>query len=153
MPPKPNPKIAEPDAGYAEVAGRPVTANAPPLTSEQQAYLSEVLADLAELDEYAAELDVPPPAPVALEAAKAFLHQAVREAPRHYAVCPWTDGTAVVYTQSKNEYRVDICFDADGSAACFISRPQSTKTEILEYPSAAKVANKEVFDVLRAMKG
>ena len=153
MNPKPDPEIAEPDAGYAETAGQAPKPAAPPLTAEQQGFLREVLEDLAELDEYAAELDVPPPAPVALEAAKAFLHQAVREAPRHYAVCPWTEGTAVVYTQSKNKYRVDICFDADGSASCFISRPESTQTDIREYSSAAKVANKEVFDVLREMKG
>lgn len=153
MSPKPAPKVAEPGIAYAETAAPAVKPAVAPLTAEQQAYLSEALGDLAELDEYAAELDVPPPAPVALEAAKAFLHQAVREAPRHYAVCPWIKGTAVVYTQSKNEYRVDICFEADGNAACFISRPQSTDTEIREYSPAAKAANKEVFDVLRKMEG
>ena len=154
MNPKPASKVADPGVGYAEPAGRAAkSATAPPLTAEQQSILREVLADLAELDEYAAETYMPPPAPVALEAARAFVHQAVREAPRHYSVCPLPEGTAVVYTQSKNKIRVDICFDADGSASCFINHPRSTETEIHQFYPAAKVANKEVFDVLREMKG
>lgn len=153
MNPKSDPKVADPGAGYAETAGQTVKPDTAPLTSEQQGFLREVLADLAELDEYAAEHDVPPPAPVAIEAAKAFLHQAVREAPRHYAVCPWTEGAAVVYTQSKNKIRMDIFFEADDSASCFIIHPRSTETEIRQFFPAAKVANKEVFDVLREMKG
>ena len=154
MNPKPDPKVADPGVGYAQAAERaPKSAAAPPLTAEQQSILREVLADLAELDEYAAEHDVPPPAPAALEAATAFVHKAVREAPLRYAVCPWTDGAMIVFKQSAKGHRVDIFFDADGSALCFISRPESTQTETRQYSPAAEVANKEVFDVLREMKG
>ena len=151
MPPTPDPKIAEPSAGYAETAVR-VEKEAEPLTVEQQVYLSEALEDLAEMDEYAAELNIAPPAPVALAAAKAFLQQAVREAPRRYAICPAPECAAVVYKQDAHQLRVDIFFDPDGSASCYINRPRSTKSDIRHYSPAAKVANKEIFDVLREMQ-
>ena len=152
MNPKPNPHISEPDAGYAEAVVRPLKPAVAPLTAQQQVYLREVLEDLADLDEYAAEKDVPPPAPVALEAARTFLHQAVLEAPRRYAVCPWTEGAMVVFTQGAKGYRVDISFDADGGASCLILHPRSKETDIHRYSPAAKVANKWVFDALRQMK-
>lgn len=152
MSPKPNSQVSDPSAGYAEAAGQAAKSAAVPLTAQQQAYLREVLEDLSELDEYAAELDLPPPDPAAKEAARVFLHEAMREAPRDYAVSPWNDGSVIVYAQGKKGFRVSVYFETDGSAVCFVARLNLKKSEERHFSPAEKVANEWVFEALRKLQ-
>lgn len=149
MPPKPALEVSEPSAGYAESAVRPVKPAAVPLSTGQQAYLDEALADLADLDEHAAELDMPPPDPSAKKAARAFLPKAVREAPRDYAVSPWGDGSVIVFAQGKKGFRVSVYFETDGSAVCHIIRPRFEQSEKRHFSPAEEVACEWVFEAFR----
>ena len=153
MPTKPNPQVAETGESYVEAAVRAVKPAAVPLTAQQQAYLSEALADLADLDEYAKEISMPPPAPATIEAARAFLHKAVREAPRRYALCPGERGEVVVFAQGARGFRVSVDFEADGSALCFVIRPDSAENKKRRFPCAEEAACEWVFDSMREMKG
>ena len=152
MPTKPNPQVAEPGESYVEAAVRAVKPAVVPLTAQQQAYLREGLAELSELDEYAAEKSVPPPAPAAIEAARAFLHKAVREVPRRYGLCPWERGEVVVFARGATGYGVDVFFNAEGGASCFVTRPDSTENKKRRFSPAEEVAGEWVFDALREIK-
>lgn len=151
---KPNPLTAAPigdpaDVGMAETA----VPGAASLSAEQEAALREALEDLAGLDEYAAEKSLPPPASAAKQAAQAFLRQAVREAPRRYAVCPWSAGAVVVYTRGAEGFGADIFFGAGGDASCYVSRPEEQGDEEHHYPQAGQVANERIFAALRNLAG
>ena len=152
MPSKPDPRIGEPSAGYADATVRVQKPAAASLTARQQKFLHEVLEELAELDEYTAELDIPPPDPSAKEAARTFLHEAMREAPRSYAVSPWSDGSVIVYAQGKKGFRVSVYFETDGSAACHIIRPRLEQSEKRHFSPAERVANKWVFKAFRNLQ-
>ena len=152
MSPKPAPKIAEPSVGYAAPSVHTAKSPAVPLTAEQQNFLHEVLEELSELDEYTAELDIPPPDPSAKEAARAFLHEAMREAPRSYAVSPWSDGSVIVYAQGKKGFRVSVYFETDGNAICHIIRPRLEQSEKRHFSPAERVANKWVFEAFRNLQ-
>lgn len=80
MNPKPNPQIAEPSAGYAEAVGRV----APPCADPAAASFAE----FAEIDEEAADLDIPPPSAKVKTVAKRILTALADEFPRYYAVSP-----------------------------------------------------------------
>ena len=156
MNPKPDPRIAEPPAsvGYAETIEQPAPAKSASLTAKQQSFLREALDDLAELDEYAEELDMPPPSPVAKEAAQVFVEQAVREVPRSYTVSPWDEGEVIVSTKNEEGFGVSIFFNANGGASCFIIHPSPPRRErdtMRHYSQANKVANKWVFDALQKL--
>ena len=153
MPPKPSPKIAEPVAGYAEVAVRTEKTGVAFLTAEQQAFLREAMLDFEELEEEAQEAGLPPPASRAKEAALLFLHKAIREAPLPYALGMWEKGAVVVCTQTANKFRIDAFFDADGGASFHVSYPEDEKHEYRQYALAAEVANEWVFGILRRMQG
>ena len=151
MHPKPNLKVAEPLAGYAEASVQTEVARSP-LTARQQDFLREVLDDLAELGEYAAELDMPAPDPAAVEAARMFLHQAVRAVPRSYGVSPWGDGSVIVNAQGKKGFSVNVSFETNGSAVCFIARQNLKQSEERHFSPAEKAANKWVFDAFRKLE-
>ena len=151
MSPKPNPQIAEPLAGYADPTVRTAKARAVPLTARQQTYLREALVDFAELEEAAKEEGLPAPAPAAKEAALTFLHSVVREVPRPYAVGMWEQGEVVVGTQGKKGFRVDVYFEADGSAMCFVTRRNLKQSEERHFSPTETVANEWVFDALRKL--
>ena len=157
MTPKPDPRIAEPSAsaGYAETIEQPAPAKSAPLTAKQQSFLREALDDLAQLDEYAEELDMPPLSPVAKESARAFVEQAVREVSRSYTVSPWDDGKVIVSTQGAKGFAVGIYFNAQGGASCYVifpTRPKNDKDAVRHYSQAGRVANKWVFDSIRRLE-
>ena len=152
MPPKPAPKIAEPGVGYLDSAGQAVKPAVALLTAEQQDYLREAMVDFEELEEEAQEEGLPPPAPLAKKAALKFLHKAIREAPRPYAVSMWDNGTVVVYTQDARTFRVSVYFRAEGGASCYATCADGTKTEDRHYAPTEKVANEWVLDTLRKLK-
>ena len=153
MNPKPDPKIAEPSAGYAASLERAADPGAVPLTVQQQDFLREALVDFEELEEEAQEKSVPAPSPVAKEAALKFLHQAIREASIPYAFCMWEKGTVVVYAQVARKFRIDAFFDADGSASFHVSYPEDEGQEHREYARAEDMANEWVFSILHNMQG
>lgn len=154
MNPKPNPRIAEPSvsAGYAETARREVPAESAPLTAEQQRFLREALVDFDELEEEAEEEGLPPPAPLAKQAALEFLHKAIRKIPRSYAVSMWDKGAVVVYTQDARTFRVSVYFRAEGGASCYATHSDGTSTEARHYAATEKVENEWIFGVLRKLE-
>ena len=151
MDPKPNPKIAEPSAGYADALERAVDPGIAPLTAGQQGFLREVMVDFEELEEEAKEKDLPPPAPAAKKAALAFLHAVVREVPRPYAAGMCDGGAVVVCAQGAKGFRVDVYFEADGDAMCFVTRPSLEQSEERDFSPAEEVACEWVFDALRKL--
>ena len=152
MPTKPDPQVSEPAAGYAQALERAADVRAVPLTAQQQDFLREALEDLAELDEYAAELDMPAPDPAAIEAAREFLHQAVRAVPRSYSVSPWGDGSVIVNAQGKKGFSVNVSFETNGSAVCFVGRLNLEQSEERHFSPAQKVANEWVFRAVRELE-
>ena len=151
---KPAPRIAEPQAsaGYAEVIERPVKTAVLPSGVKPEVFLREALDDLAELDEYAQELDMPPPSPVAKESARAFVEKAVREVPRSYTVSPWDKGKVIVSTSEKEGFGVGIYFNAEGGASCYVihpTRPKNKRNSVRHYAQSSRVANNWVFNALR----
>lgn len=152
MPPKPDPRIAEPLTGYAvESAKRAARAPIAPLNAKQTALLREALDDLTELDEYAEELNLTPPAQAAKEAAREFLLMAVREVPRRYAVSLWEEGAVVVYAQGNKGFRVSVYFDADESSSCYVTCPPNKGIGKHHFSLTEENANKRVFDALRSL--
>lgn len=149
MPPKPAPKVSEPLTGYAEVGKRASKASALPLSPKQTAFLREALNELSELDEYADELHLTPPAQAAKEAARAFLQVAVREVPRAYSVSLWEEGAVVVYAQGKKGFRVSVYFDAAESPSCYVTSPPNKGIGKYHFSLAEESANERVFAALR----
>ena len=154
---KPASRIAEPQAsaGYAEVIERPVKTGAQPSGVKPETFLREALDDLAELDEYAQELDMPPPSPVAKESARAFVEKAVREVPRSYTVSPWDKGKVIVSTSEKEGVGVGIYFNAEGGASCYVihpTRPKNRRNSVRHYVQSSRVANNWVFNALRQLE-
>ena len=148
---KPHPRIGEPHARYAEIAGQPAAALLS-LSAEQEAYLRESMEDFKELDADAKEAGLPPPAPNAKRAALAFLQQAVREVPRYYAVSLQNEGTVVVYTQDEQILRVSVYFRAEGGVSCYVLRPDNTENERRHFPQMDKTAAQWIFTALRGLK-
>ena len=152
MSPKPNLKVSEPLAGYEQVGNQKAKAPVARSSVKPAAFLREALDDLTELDEYAEELDMPPPSQVAKESARAFVEKAVREVPRPYTVSPWDDGKVIVSTLGAKGFAVSIYFNAKGGASCYVvfpTRPKNDKNAVRHYSQAGRVANKWVFDSLR----
>ena len=89
-----------------------------------QKSLNEALEDLADLDDYAREKSLPPPAPLAKESAREFLRKVAREIPRCYAVSPWDGGKVVVHTRDAKGFGVGVYFNAEGGASCYVTRPK-----------------------------
>ena len=155
MTPKPDPRIAEPLTGYAQAGKREATRPFASPNPKQTDFLREALDDLAELDEYAEELDMPPPSPVAKESARAFVEEAVREVPRSYTVSPWDDGKVIVSTRGRKGFGIGIYFNAEGGASCYVifpTRPKNDKDAVRHYSQAGRVANKWVFDSIRRLE-
>ena len=150
---KPDPQIAEPSAGYAQPLEQAADVRAVPLplTAQQQDHLREAMVDFEELEADAIEKNLPAPAPAAKKAALAFLHTAVREVSRPYAVCMWDDGVVVVYTQSAEGSRVSVYFEADGSAMCLVTSRKPEHSEEREFSPEETAACEWVFDALRKL--
>ncbi len=89
-----------------------------------QESLANALTELEELDDYATESGLTPPAPVAKKFAREILGVLAARAPRHYSVSLWEGGDVVVYS-GNTEWRVSIYCRADGGAACYVSSPNN----------------------------
>ena len=89
-----------------------------------QKSLANALAELEELDDYAAENELTPPAPAAKKFAREILEVLAARAPRHYSVSLWEEGDVIVYS-GNTEWRVSIYCRADGGAACYVSSPNN----------------------------
>ena len=94
-----------------------------PRRSAADESLAEALAELAEVDDCAAESDLPPPSPVAKQTARDILEKVARAVPRDYAVSPWDDGAVIVYSSGGIGRRVSILCDSQGDAAYYVVRP------------------------------
>ena len=89
-----------------------------------QKSLANALTELEELDDYAAENELTPPAPAAKKFAREILGVLAARAPRHYSVSLWEGGDVIVYS-GNTEWRVSIYCRADGGAACYVSSPNN----------------------------
>ena len=149
MPPKPNPQVSEPLAGYAHTGKQAEKAAIAQAGVKQAAFLREALDDLAELDEYAAELNMPPPSTVAKESARAFVEKAVCEVPFRYAISPWDEGKVVVYAQDKQRLRVSAYFNAEGGVSGYITCSKGIGNKKRHFSQVDKDATAWLFDALQ----
>ena len=116
-----------------------------------KAALDEALADLADLDDYAKEKSLPPPAPLAKESAQEFLRKVVREVPRCYAVSPWDGGKVVVHTRGAKGFGVGVYFNAEGGASCYVTRPGVEGNEEHHYSRLSGFPNEFILAALREL--
>ena len=116
-----------------------------------KAALDEALADLADLDDYAKEKSLPPPAPLAKESAQEFLRKVVREVPRCYAVSPWDGGKVVVHTRGAKGFGVGVYFNAEGGASCYVTRPGGEGNEEHHYSRLSGFPNEFILAALREL--
>ena len=113
--------------------------------------LDEALADLADLDDYAREKSLPPPASLAKESAQKFLRKVVREVPRCYAVSPWDGGKVVVHTRGAKGFGVGVYFNAEGGASCYVTRPGVEGNEEHHYSRLSGFPNEFILAALREL--
>ena len=90
--------------------------------------LAEALSELEELDDYAAEEDLPPPSPIAKNIARDILNQLTSILPRYYAVSPWEDGDIVVFSEGSGS-RVSVFCRANGGASLYVNFPNNRDYE------------------------
>ena len=90
--------------------------------------LAEALSELEELDDYAAEEDLPPPSPIAKNIARGILNQLTSILPRYYAVSPWEDGDIVVFSEGSGS-RVSVFCRANGGASLYVNFPNNRDYE------------------------
>lgn len=150
---KPNLLSADPAEEAADIGMQTAETGAAPPNAAQRDALRESLEELAEIDEYAEEKVLPPPAAVAKKSARAFLKKVAPKIPRYYAVSPWEKGEVVVHTQSANGLRMDVFFNADGGASCYFIRPGSKGNEEHHYAHAKHLSYELIFSVLRDFEG
>lgn len=149
---EPDPPVALPAEGVADAGINSAGTRVARPNAEQRTALREALEDLAEIDEEADELGLPPASPVAKQSARTFLRQAARKAPCCYAISPWDKGAVVVYAQNQQGSRVDIFFDANGSASCYVNHPRHQSDEEHHYTQAKQMANEWIFAILRNLE-
>ena len=112
MPPKPDPKVAEPSAsvGYAVAAEQSAQAHIDPKVAMS-------FREFAELDEHSAELEIAPPSAKIKRTAKQILTELTTEFPRYYMVGPDEEGGIAIETIGKAGRVLVIC--DDNGVACF----------------------------------
>ena len=108
-------------------------------------FLAAALEELADLDAYAAEVALPPPAPMARKAARKLLEKLVRMAPREYDLSPWENGGVVVYSCGGPGRRVSILCDERGEASYLVIHPDP-KREV--FPTPAQAVQELPMDIL-----
>ena len=114
-------------------------------------FLSEALEELGELEEYAAESELSPPAPLAKESARKFLRKVVRESPRCYAVSPWDGGKVVVHTRDAKGSGIGVYFSAEGGASCYVTVAGEGRNRRAHYDSARDLPDSFVLEALRKL--
>ena len=96
MTPKPNPKIAEPAAGYAQALKREAQACDHPSVAAS-------FEEFAELDEEAVEMELTPPSDTVKAKAEQILTALVEKFPRYYMVFPDDDGEVSIQTNGRTK--------------------------------------------------
>ena len=91
-------------------------------TSEKS--LADALSELEELDDYAAEEELPPPSPTAKKIARNILNHLTSKLPRYYALSLWEDGDVVVFSAGAGS-RVSVFCRANGSASLYVNTPNN----------------------------
>ena len=109
--------------------------------------LAEALSELEELDDYAAEEDLPPPSPIAKNIARDILNQLTSILPRYYAVSPWEDGDIVVFSAGAGS-RASVFCRANGGASLYVTLPNKRGYEN-HYDQAQDLS---VDSIIEAMK-
>lgn len=116
MTPKPDPEIAEPAIGYAQALKREAQAGDHPSVAAS-------FKEFAELDEEAADLEIPPPSAEVKAVAKRILTALVQEFPRHYAVSPGEGREVAIETSvgtGKGHGVLIICDEKNVS--CYVTK-------------------------------
>ena len=108
--------------------------------------LTEALSELEELDDYAAEEELPPPSPTAKKIARDILNQLISKLPRYYAVSPWEDGDIVVFTEGSGS-RVSVFCRANGGASLYVNFPDNHDYEY-HYTLAEDLPVDSIIDAL-----
>lgn len=108
------------------------------------------MAELAELDDFAAEVEAEPPSPAAKKTARLLLAEITRIVPRYYAVSPWEKGAVVVQSSGGKGHRVSVYCEADGGASFYVTRP-GRGTEKVYYPPESALPAKPVIQALKEL--
>ena len=143
MTPKPDPRIAEPSAGYARAVERAVEARADP----------DVVASFEELNginEEAARMEVALPSTQVKQTAERILTALTHEFPRYYMVFPDEDGEIAIETIGEAGRVLVICDKA--GVACFITINGEDGYDRYDQESAKKFPNDFVRSALKKIK-
>lgn len=84
---------------------------------------AEALEELAELDDYADEIDFPKPTSAAKQMARQIADKLCAAVPRYYSFAPWEGGGVVCQYNGAKGYGVTIYCDHDGGASLFVMHP------------------------------
>ena len=114
-------------------------------------FLSEALEELGELEEYAAESELPPPAPSAVESARRILEKVTREVPLYYSVSPGEDGDVAIQVADNHKNGVMILCNAEGGASCYVSMAGEGQNRRAHYDSARDLPDSFVLEALRKL--
>ena len=120
--------------------------------AEARRFLSEALEELGELEEYAAESELPPPAPSAVESARRILEKVTREAPLYYSVSPGEDGDVAIQVADNHKNGVMILCNAEGGASCYVSMADESQNRHAHYDSAGALPDSFVLEALRELE-
>ena len=115
-------------------------------------FLSEALEELGELEEYAAESELPPPAPLAKESARRILEKVTREVPLYYSVSPGESGKVAIQVADKRKNGVMILCNASGGASCYVSMADERQNRRAHYDSAGALPDSFVLEALRELE-
>ena len=112
-------------------------------------HLSEALAALDDLDDYAAETEMEPPSPAAKKLARRLLKEFFSAVPRRYAFSPWEKGALIIQANGAKHCSVSVYCRADGAASLYVFRPQGCVQENHYHLPESIPAS----EVIKALKG
>ena len=108
--------------------------------------LADALSELEELDDYAAEEDLPPPSPTAKKIAEDILHHLTSKLPRYYAVSLWEDGDVVVFSADSGS-RASVFCRTNGGVSLYVNFPGNRGYE-LHYDQAGDLPLDSIIDAM-----
>lgn len=114
-------------------------------------YLSDAREQIADLDDYAAETEMPPPSPVAKALAARLLDKIVPAVPRYYGISPWEDGDVVIQANGAKNHSVSVCCRATGGASLYVVRPEGCVHE-RHYRPPETITAGEITEALKQMR-
>lgn len=145
MNPKPDPKIAEPAAGYAGALERAADTGV-------DLAVAASFEEFAELDEESAELEIAPPSAEVKAVAERILTTLTREFPRYYMVAPDEGGKATIEVSAgagKGCGVLIICDDT--GVACFVTMKGANRRARYDHEAAKTFPDEFVRSALREL--